>query len=150
MNLWRKFYNQLKDPILITVSRCVDEGYCSTQQADLIQQYVEKKLRKLYKIDETIGKSLLTIDDEDEDEDNPKDRKSMMISDDDNSPLSSNDNHNSLITETTKNAHTMALSPPLTSNNRFSPSPSKDDLSPGEITKGISPSSLSEASPILD
>lgn len=123
--------------------RCVDEGYCSIQQADLIQQYVEKKLGKLYKIEETMGKSLLTIDDEDE-EDNPKDRKSMIISDDDNSPLSTNGN---LINETTKNA---ALSPPLTSNNRFSPSPSKDDLSPGEITKGISPSSLSEGSPILD
>jgi hypothetical protein len=118
----------------------------------MIQQYIEKKIGKLYKVDETHGKSLLSMDDEDEEEGgNPKDRKSMMISDDDdNSPLSMNGNQNSLITDTAKDTNAMSLSPPLTSNNRLSPSPSKDDLSPGEITKGISPSSLSEASPILD
>jgi len=106
---------------------------------------LKKKLGKLYKIDETIGKSLLTIDDDDDEYEDPKDRKAMIISDDDeNSHLSSNENQN---TETTKPA---VLSPSLTTNNRLSPSPSKDDPSPGEIRKPMSPSSLSEGSPILD
>lgn len=132
--------------------RCVDDGYCSLEQANLIQQYVEKKLGKLYKIDETIGKSLLIIDeDDDDDEIDLKDRKSMIISDDENSHSSPNGNR---ITESGKHISSndnVALSPSLTTNNRFSPSPpSKSNLSPGEITKAISPSSLSEASPILD
>jgi hypothetical protein len=132
------------------IFRCVDDGYCSLEQANLIQQYIEKKLGKLYKIDETIGKSLLKIDDDDdEDEIDLKDRKSMIISDDENSHLSLNGNQ---ITQSGKhissNDNNVALSPSLTTNNQFSPSPPV--LSPGEIRKAISPSSLSEASPILD
>ncbi len=141
--------------------RCIDDGYCTLEQADLIQQYVEKKIGKLYQIDEIIGKSVLTIND-DEDEEDPKERKSMIISDDDdeNSHSSPNGNQNSLITQAAKRTlsnddNNVALSPSLTTNNRFSPSPpvpspSKGVLSPGEITKGMSPSSLSEGSPILD
>jgi len=156
------------------VFRCVDDGYCSLEQADLIQQYVEKKLAKLYKIDETIGKSLLKTDEsEDEfDEEDPKGRKAMIISDDDENSRSPTNgitnrptigSENSLTTEITnsnkhlssKNDDNAALSPSLNSNNRLSPSlslpsPSKEHLSPGEITKPMSPSSLSEASPILD
>ncbi|CAF1441275.1 unnamed protein product [Rotaria sordida] len=163
-----------KQPILITISRCVDDGYCSLEQADLIQKYIEKKLRKLYKIDETIGKSLLTNDDNDDDidEDDIKDRKSMIISDDENSHLSTNgtiinrpiiNNEKSLTNETLNNNkhlslhndNDISLSPTSNTNNRLlsslpNSSPGKDNLSPGEITKAISPSSLSEASPILD
>jgi len=73
----------------------------------------------------------------------------MIISDDENSHLSLNGNQ---ITQSGKhissNNNNVALSPSLTTNNRYSPSPPV--LSPGEITKAISPSSLSEASPILD
>ncbi len=127
--------------------RCVDDGYCSLEQADLIQQYVEKRLGKLYQIDETIGKSLLTMDDE-EDEEDRKNRKAMIISDDEDSHLSSNGNQ---ISGTAKHSlnddNHVTLSP---SNNQLSPSLSKDNLSPGEITKTMSPSSLSEGSPILD
>jgi hypothetical protein len=179
MKQWQKFYNQLKKILFLLLFqgksillfyyiyfykfRCVDDGYCLLEQANLIQQYVEKKLGKLYKIDETIGKSLLKIDDDDDDEEENdlKDRKSMIISDDDeNSHLSLNDHQNSLINETKKHIssndnNNVDLSPSLTTNNRLSPSlsvpsPSKDTPSPGEITKAISPSSLSEASPILD
>ncbi|CAF3911652.1 unnamed protein product [Rotaria sp. Silwood2] len=155
------------------VLKCVDDGYCSLEQADLIQRYVEKKFRKLYKIDETIGKSLLTNDDNDDelDEDDPKDRKSMIISDDENSHLSTNgtmnrpiiNNEKSLTNETLNtnkhlslhNENDISLSPTLSTNNRLlsslsNPSPGKGNPSPGEITKTMSPSSLSEASPILD
>jgi hypothetical protein len=64
----------------------------------------------------------------------------MIISDDENSHLSNNG---------------VALSPSLNPENTLSPSPSvpspsKGNLSPGEITKPMSPSSLSEGSPILD
>ncbi len=134
------------DWIVLYEFRCVDDGYCSLEQADLIQQYVEKRLGKLYQIDETIGKSLLTMDDE-EDEEDRKNRKAMIISDDEDSHLSSNGNQ---ISGTAKHDNHVTLSPSLTSNNQLSPSPSKDNLSPGEITKTMSPSSLSEGSPILD
>ncbi|CAF3354506.1 unnamed protein product [Rotaria socialis] len=162
-----------KNPILITISRCVDDGYCSSDQADLIQRYVEKKLRKLYKIDETVGKSLLTNDDNDDefDEDVIKDRKSLVISDDENSGLSTNGrtnrpllkNEKSLTNETTSsgkhislhNDNNAALSPSISTHSRHLsslsiPSPTKGNSSPGELTKAMSPSSLSEASPILD
>ena len=127
----------------------MDEGYCSTQHADLIQQHVEKKIGQLYKIEETVGKSLLVMaDDEDDEEENLKDRKAMIISDDENSPLSTNDNANNVNVKS--NDQNAVISPPMLSNNRISPSNSKGDLSPGEVTKAISPSSLSESSPILD
>ncbi|CAF1205603.1 unnamed protein product [Adineta steineri] len=159
-----------KDPVLITISRCVDDGHCSLEQADLIQQYVEKKLQKLYKIDETIGKSLLTNDEYDEEE--IKDRKSMIISDDDensHSPTNGITNRAPITNErpigtdtinaskhiSLKKDNDNALSPALDANNTNSPSPlvpspSREHLSPGEITKTMSPSSLSEASPTLD
>ncbi|UJR10188.1 hypothetical protein I4U23_014403 [Adineta vaga] len=158
-----------KDPILITISRCVDDGHCSLEQADLIQQYVEKKLHILYKIDETIGKSLLRNNEYEEEE--PKDRRSMLISDDENSPSPPNGLPNRaplsgdrpLATDITNSSKHLALkkdvdidlSPPSNTNNRLSPSPSvpspsKEHLSPGEIIKTMSPSSLSEGSPILD
>jgi len=35
-----------KGPILITISRCVNDGYCSLEQADLIQGHLEKKTWK--------------------------------------------------------------------------------------------------------
>lgn len=151
------------------IFRCVDDGYCSLEQADLIQRYVEKKLGILYKIDETIGKSLMTNDTNEGEE--IKERKAMIISDDDdeddNSHISSNRNPNSLLPESTKHIssinddddddnNNVNLSPSLTTNHRLSPSPpvpspSKGNPSPGEIiTKTMSPSSLSEASPILD
>jgi len=66
-----------KGPILITISRCVNDGYCSLEQADLIQGHLEKKkLGKLYKIDEITGKSLsksLVNYDDNEDEFNDED-----------------------------------------------------------------------------
>jgi hypothetical protein len=139
------------------------------EQADLIQKHIEKKLQKLYKIDETIGKSLITNDDE-LPEDDTKERKSMIISDDENSHLSADDitnrptsdTENRPDTETTNihkspNDNNVMLSPSINTNNGNSPSsppvpspPSKENPSPGEITKATSPSSLSEASPILD
>lgn len=154
------------------IFRCVDDGYCTSDHADLIQKYVEKKLRNLYKIDETVGKSLFTIEDEDElDDDDIKDRKSMIISDDENSDLSTNGAMNRSTTSNEKSSthepmssgkHLSLLkdndtgaSSGMNSSNRhlssLSVSPSsKGNLSPGEIAKPISPSSLSEASPILD
>ncbi|CAF1530815.1 unnamed protein product [Adineta ricciae] len=161
-----------KDPILVTISRCVDDGYCSSEQADLIQQYVEKKIHLLYKIDETIGKSLLTKDGYDAEK--SKDRRSMIISDDENSsspPLpppngmtnrAPHINDKPLTNEITNSKHLAFkkdmdrdVSPPSNTDIRLSPSPSapspsRGHLSPGEITKAMSPSSLSEASPILD
>lgn len=122
--------------------RCVDEGYCSAQHADMIQQHVEKKLGQLYKIEQTSGRSLLAMEYDDDDEEHLKDRKAMIISDDDNSPLSANENLHSL-PKKMDDSNAMISS-------RISPSNSKGDLSPGEVTKAISPSSLSETSPILD
>lgn len=155
------------------VFRCVDDGYCSLDQADMIQRYVEKKCRLLYKVDETVGKSLLTNDDDDDEleEEDIKERKSMIISDDENSHLSSNGTMNRAINSNDKpiknethsvgkhislhNDKDATLSPPLNSKARTlsslsNPSPTKGIPSPGEITKTMSPSSLSEGSPILD
>lgn len=126
----------------------MDEGYCSTQHADLIQRHVEKKLGQLYKIEQTGGKSLLAMEFDDDEEENPKDRKAMIISDDDNSPLSANENLNSFSKK--MDDSNAIISSSMSNNNRISPSNSKGDLSPGEVTKTMSPSSLSEASPILD
>lgn len=148
------------------------DGYCSLEQADMIQQYVEKKIHLLYKIDETIGKSLLKNDEYDAEK--SKDRRSMIISDDENSsspPLpppngltnrAPHTNDKPLTNDITNSKHLsfkkdmeLDLSPPLNTNSRLSQSPSaqspsRGHLSPGEITKAMSPSSLSEASPILD
>lgn len=123
------------------IFRCVDDGFCSLEQADLIQLHVEKKLRKHYKIDEIIGKRLSNDNDnEDEvsEEDNP-DKKSLT--NDENNTDKKNP------TESTKNLPSKTdTDVGGNSNNQTSPSPSKSNLSPGEI-KPISPSSLSEASP---
>lgn len=63
--------------------RCVDDGYCSFEQANMIQEYVENKINELYPIDQTNGKSLLKINDKE------NIRKARILSDDDNSPESS-------------------------------------------------------------
>ena len=181
-----------KEPKLITISRsvipsvrseggcsslssCVDDGFCSLEQADLIQKYVERKLRKLYHIDQTMGKSVLNnADDEDEEEVRDMEKKEQnptSMSDDEYSHLSSNgnvanppvisDTETPLNVETTKppastsDNPTTVLSPSANENNRTaSPppasSPAKGDRSPVQVTKAISPSSLSEASPTQD
>jgi hypothetical protein len=103
---------------------------------------VEKRLRKIYKIEETIGKSLLN-DEDNEDELNEEDKKSLN-NDENNSNKPHEDN--SAPMETTKTHSSKSdIDADLSINNQTSPSPSKSNLSPGEI-KPISPSSLSEAS----
>lgn len=167
-----------KDPIMMTLSRlvkassgwisvtilcrrCVDDGYCSLEQADLIQSHVEKKLGKLYKIDDFLGKrlskSLVNYEDDLDDNEYPNE-KSSTGNDDENAPRSkmdsiSDDDLSSMdVMSGTKNAplkHNMdsTMTSSKNINNQRSPSPSKSNLSPGEI-KAISPSSLSDASPI--
>jgi hypothetical protein len=129
--------------------RCVADGYCSLEQADFIQAHVEKKLGKLYKIEEITGKSLSKSlvnydDNEDElmEEDN-SDKKSSTNTTDENDHATNKNKPVSL--ETTKNNNKTDTNVNL--NNQTSPSTPKSNLSPGEI-KPISPSSLSEASPI--
>ncbi|CAF0862940.1 unnamed protein product [Rotaria sordida] len=151
-----------KQPILITVSRCVNDGFCSLEQADLIQLHVEKKLRKLYKIDEIIGKSLsksLINDDNNEDEYNDEDnqdKKSLTKTNDEHTHrlnINTTNDDKTIHMETTsknvisKNDNDINISSSINLNNQKSISPSKSNLSPGEI-KPISPSSLSETSPI--
>ena len=111
-------------------------------------------------------------DDDDElDEDDLKERKPMIVSDDENSHSSTNGtanqgiiNNENLRTNDVMNTNKSALSnsgneinlsPSLSSNNGVLsslpiPSPPKGDPSPGEVRKATSPSSLSEASPVLD
>ena len=116
--------------------RSVTDGYCSTEQADLIQLNLEKRLNKIYKIDEILGKSLsksLVNYDDNEDEEDISDKNSSTIPNDETKPI-----------ETTKSS-TSKIDSSL--NNQISPSSAKSNLSPGEI-KPVSPSSLSEASPI--
>ena len=124
------------------IFRCVDDGFCSLEQADLIQLHVEKKLRKVYKIDEIIGKRLSNDNDNDDEvpEEDNSDKKSL-INDENNTDKTSEEKTNP--TESTKTDTKVGVN----SNNQTPPSPSKSNLSPGEI-KPISPSSLSEASPI--
>ncbi|CAF2480843.1 unnamed protein product [Rotaria sp. Silwood2] len=149
-----------KHPILITVSRCVNDGFCSLEQADLIQLHVEKKLRKLYKIDEIIGKSLsksLANDDNNEDDYNDEgnqEKKSLTKTNDEHTHrLNTTNDDKTIHMETTnksvtsKNDNDINISSSMNLNNQKSLSPSKSNLSPGEI-KPISPSSLSETSPI--
>ncbi|CAF1503462.1 unnamed protein product, partial [Didymodactylos carnosus] len=47
-----------KPPVLITIDRSADDGYCSSDQSDMIQRHLETTLKKIYKIDEIIGKTL--------------------------------------------------------------------------------------------
>lgn len=122
------------------------------EQADSIQLHLEKKLRKRYKIDEILGNSLsksLAIDDDNEDEmkdDDNVDKKSSTKSndinpsnDDKNLHIDTTMNYNNNKTSTSKNENDLLKASSI--------SPSKSNLSPGEI-KAVSPSSLSETSPI--
>ncbi|CAF3416684.1 unnamed protein product [Rotaria sp. Silwood1] len=151
-----------KHPILITISRCVDDGFCSLEQADLIQLHVEKKLRRLYKIDEIVGKSLLkslTNDDNNDDEYNDEDnqeKKSLTKTNDEHTRrlnINTTNDDKTIHSEatnksvTTKNDNDVTNSSSINLTNQKSLSPSKSNLSPGEI-KHTSPSSLSETSPI--
>ena len=144
---------------------CVDDGYCSLEQADLIQKNVEKKLRNLYKIDKTVGKSLYTQDDEDEDDEinrnDTTDDKPINMSDDEHSRSSMHHEaggpDNSTVVKslnTGKEAKDAVSIPSATQSSLAVPassSPSnKTEASPREITKARSPSSLSEASPSAD
>jgi len=144
--------------VILNMFRCVDDGFCSLEQADLIQLHIEKKLQKLYKIDEIIGKSLsksLGSDESNEDELNEEensDQKSLIINDEDNHRLNidTTSEDKPISTEksgTSKSATDIGISSSISLNNQISPSSPRSNLSPGEI-KPISPSSLSEASPI--
>jgi hypothetical protein len=140
------------------LSSCVDDGFCSLEQTNLIQKNLEKKLRKLYLINETIGQSLL----DDNDDEQTKERRSMLINDDnDPSHVPSNgtaihrsniDQNVSPVTDVadsnTKHKSTVSLSPSIRANLNHSPSSSDNrQSSPGEHPKARSPSSLSETSP---
>jgi hypothetical protein len=109
----------------------------------LIQLNLEKRLNKIYKIDEILGKSLsksLVNYDDNEDEEDISDKNSSTIHNEEK-------NHS---TNETKPIETIKSSTSKTDaslNNQISPSSAKSNLSPGEI-KPVSPSSLSEASPI--
>lgn len=133
--------------------RCVDDGYCSLEQSNLIQKYLEKKLRKLYKINETIGKSLLDSDENDDEE-----TKAMAVSDEGHSQLSNDEPVANASKTTSLQKHLSAMnennhhsrSPSPHSPSLSVPSPAKEHPSPGEIVKARSPSSLSESSPAQD
>lgn len=121
----------------------MNDGLCSIDQADLIQSAVEKKLIKIYKIDEfqgkSLSKSLVSYDDNEDD----------MNDDDDNTSekkISNDDKSNNQIGGTNA-SKSEVKSDSKTINNEISPSSHKSNLSPGEV-KPVSPSSLSEASPI--
>lgn len=153
---------------MIFYLRCVTDGYCSLEQADLIQSHLEKKIQKIYKIDEILGKSLsksLVNYDDNEDEmnedDNNTEKKSSTSNNDENNhsmddektvPVKTSPPPPPPPTDKNKNGtsnveSTLDLSSSSTNiNNQTSPSSPKSNLSPGEI-KPISPSSLSEASP---
>jgi hypothetical protein len=120
------------------------DGYCSLEQADLIQLNLEKKLGKLYKIDEILGKSLskslVNYDDNEDEEENSDKNSSTNNNDEKHHPT----NQGKVISIGTSKSDTVVNAP---LNNQISPSSAKSNLSPGEI-KPISPSSLSEASPV--
>lgn len=140
---------------MFIIFRCVQDGYCSTELADFIQLNLEKKLRKLYKIEEFIGKSLskpIENDEEDGEEYNEEDnsdKKSLNKNNEDNNHRL---NINTTNDDKTSHNETSTNKPTASKNDNdigksSSISPSKMTLSPGEI-KPISPSSLSETSPI--
>lgn len=150
-----------KDPIYITISRCVNDGFCSSDQSDLIQRYVEKKLRKLYKINQTKGKSLVTADDEEEEDDDTepgetKEQKTNVSMDDDRIPTTSTNpispsNEATNLSVKPKPTISEETTNPTSTNAKSSPSTSSTaHPSTGDMNKAISPSSLSEGSPILD
>jgi len=133
--------------------RCVSDGYCSLEQADLIQLHVEKKLRKHYKIDEITGKSLSKSlvnydDNEDElNEDDNSEKNSLIINNDESNHTKNEDKSISIETINKTGTSKSDINVDISSSSMKSPSTPKSNLSPGEI-KPISPSSLSEASPI--
>ncbi|UJR35835.1 hypothetical protein I4U23_028581 [Adineta vaga] len=147
-------------PNLITISRCVDDGFCSQEQADLIQLHLEKKLQKLFKIDEILGKSLSnedTHDDELHDEDNSgekpltvnndaNDSRLNMDTSSDDKPISMDLSTNNK-TANSKSENNVNPTSALNLSNQISSSSPRSNLSPGEV-KPVSPSSPSEASPI--
>lgn len=118
---------------------------------------MEKRFTKLYKIDEIIGKRLsksLTNDDDDEyDDDQRVNEKTYLMNNDENLHRMKNDEKKiSSSNETNKNLSlksetNLGLSSSINRNNHRTPSPNKTSLSPGEI-KAMSPSSLSDASPV--
>ncbi|CAF0828878.1 unnamed protein product [Adineta ricciae] len=145
-----------KTPSLITISRCVDDGFCSEEQADLIQLHVEKKLRSIYKIDEVLGKSSsnsLPNEDVNEGEDNSGQKHSVVHQD---SPANNDTSENQAVsmdlsmtskTAGSKSETNVDTSSALNLSNQISSASPRSNLSPGEI-KPVSPSSLSEESPI--
>lgn len=113
--------------------RCVSVGLCSLEQADFIQSKLEKKLSQIYQIDEFIGKSLsksLVNYDDNEDESFEEENADKQSSNT-NDHKHLEENHSTI---PTKDTHLPSSS-------------SKSNLSPGEI-KPVSPSSLSEVSPV--
>ena len=145
--------------MLNSISRCVTDGYCSLEQADLIQSNLQKKLGQIYQIEgmteKIFAKSLVNYDDnEDEllEEENSDKKSSTHNNEESNHPISedksiskeTNNNNKSSISKTATNVDVPSA---LNLTNQISPSSAKSNLSPGEI-KGLSPSSLSEASPI--
>lgn len=127
---------------------CVDDGFCSLEQADLIQRYVEKKLHKLYRIEQTLGKSLFNQDD-DEDDDVDENQTEQI----DTNESKNNDEkyiHTSSSEKTvTKDTDLLKKSPAMESSKspRVDISFSNDaNFSTTTQTKSMSPSSLSETS----
>lgn len=142
--------------MLSKIFRCVDDGYCSEEQADLIQLHLEKKLRSLYKIDEILGKSSsksLPNDDVNEGEDNSGQKPSAVHHDSPtNNDISDNQAVSMDLSMTSKTAGSKSdtnvdTSSALNLSNQISSASPRSNLSPGEI-KPVSPSSLSEDSPI--
>ena len=136
--------------------RCVDDGFCSEEQADLIQLHVEKKLRSIYKIDEVLGKSSsnsLPNEDVNEGEDNSGQKHSAVHQD---SPTNNDTSETQAVsmdlsmtnkTAGSKSETNADTSSALNLSNQISSASPRSNLSPGEI-KPVSPSSLSEESPI--
>lgn len=133
---------------LVASFSSLNEGFCSVEQADLIQTYVEQKLSNLYKIDEILGKSLGKSSTQNNDEidvkTSPKnDAENFPRIKSEPNPVDSMKNNKS---QMVKNEFSSTLTSSSTINQR-SPSPTKSNLSPGEV-KAVSPSSLSDASPM--
>lgn len=147
---------------LLRECRCVEDGFCSKEQADLIQTHLEKRLQKLYKIDEILGESLSKSSPTDEhiDEDEPAEKPLTITNDDNSNDHRMNTNapteSKPVAPETSTVSKTAASkseptateeSGALNLTNQISPPSPRSNLSPGEV-KPVSPSSLSDASPI--
>jgi hypothetical protein len=155
----------------VNISRCVDDGYCSMEQANMIQKYLERRLQQLYTIDQTIGKSLYVANAEVAD-DQSQTKKQPIISDDDDTiddgPTHASSTTITRPTDQSESTVTMPTATPSSpnkgddtepndslaspSNHRTSPASidhttTKEEASPIDMPKARSPSSLSEASP---